>query len=96
MRLNLSSQIVLNKVPVEFYKPKTTRTSPNAFRNTFSDHPSSQARPGAFARIAPSGVMCGCVSRNSNTYTAQAVLLRYQGGRMVSLHRPCRFLYRFV
>ena len=24
MRLNLSSQIVLNKVPVEFYKPKTT------------------------------------------------------------------------
>ena len=23
MRLNLSSQIVLNKVPVEFYKPKT-------------------------------------------------------------------------
>ena len=39
---------------------------PNAFRNTFSDHPSSQARPGAFARIAPSGVMCGCVSRNSS------------------------------
>ena len=24
MRLNLSSQIVLNKVPVEYYKPKTT------------------------------------------------------------------------
>ena len=24
MRLNLSSEIVLNKVPVEFYKPKTT------------------------------------------------------------------------
>ena len=24
MRLNLSSQIVLNKVPVEFYRPKTT------------------------------------------------------------------------
>ena len=44
----------------------SARTSPNAFRNTFSDHPSSQARPGAFARIAPSGVMCGCVSRNSS------------------------------
>ena len=26
MRLNLSSQIVLNKVPVEFYKPKTLKS----------------------------------------------------------------------
>ena len=36
------------------------------FPERLPEHPSSQARPGAFARIAPSGVMCGCVSRNSS------------------------------